>query len=292
MELYLQIIQFLFYSTLIVMVSKYLLIPNLRNIAKLLKLSSKKVGNIAGIATSIPELLTVSFSAFTGLIATSTYNIITSNTVNLFQYALSVILNKNQKKLKNKAIRIDLSLVYFTILIPILMITFNIENNLIIIPFFIILSFLFYRITNNAHKLYITKDKYNKEEYKLEEKKEKNRSKNNSISIEKYSKKSIWKIIIQFLILIVIGIILYVIGNRLSNILDQLCRRFNVSEFILGVLLGIITSIPELITFFESQKYHTKEEGIIEATGNLLTSNIMNLFIIQSIGIIIFYIFK
>ena len=53
----------------------------------------------------------------------------------------------------------------------------------------------------------------------------------------------------------------------------------------------MITSIPELITFFESQKYYKKRKnqmpGVVEATNNLLTSNILNLFIIQSLGIVV-----
>jgi len=86
---------------------------------------------------------------------------------------------------------------------------------------------------------------------------------------------------------------LYFIGNLLSSTLENLCNTFNIPQLIIGILLGIITSIPELITFFESQKHHIKQEneedGVIEATNNLLTSNMLNLFIIQSIGIIIFY---
>ena len=68
---------------------------------------------------------------------------------------------------------------------------------------------------------------------------------------------------------------------------------FGIPEYILGILLGFVTSIPELITFFEAQRYYKKEEdkimlGVIEATNNLLTSNILNLFVIQAIGIIIY----
>ena len=95
--------------------------------------------------------------------------------------------------------------------------------------------------------------------------------------------------------MILIAILLYLIGSLLSNTLTNLCIKFNIPEFILGVLLGVITSIPELITFIESQKHHMKNEnretGVVEATNNLLTSNIMNLFIIQSIGILIYTIF-
>ena len=97
MYLLIEIIKFLIYSIVIVVISKYALVRILRKLGKLLKLKSKVIGNIAGIATSIPELLTVSFSALTGLIETSVYNIISSNVINLIQYSAAVILNNNQK---------------------------------------------------------------------------------------------------------------------------------------------------------------------------------------------------
>jgi hypothetical protein len=57
----------------------------------------------------------------------------------------------------------------------------------------------------------------------------------------------------------------------------------------LGIILGFGSSIPEVITFFEAQKYEknieNKKLGVIEATNNLLISNMLNIFIIQAIGV-------
>lgn len=278
MNLLVEVIKFFIYSILIVLISKYMLVRILRKLGELLELKSKVVGNIAGVATSIPELLTVSFSAFTGLITTSTYNILSSNIINLMQYSIAVILNKNQKMIRNQAIKIDIWLVMATILIPIIMIIFNIENNTILVPIFILLFFLFYKISNNAHKVYMKK-------VEVKENDEKNI---NSV-VEKNRNKRIISVIIQGILLILVGIALYLIGNLLSDVLENLCITFNVPEVIIGILLGVITSLPELITFFESQRHHSDEkEGVVEATSNLLISNIMNLFVIQSIGIIIY----
>ena len=96
-------------------------------------------------------------------------------------------------------------------------------------------------------------------------------------------------------VLIATGTLLFVVGNLLGDTLETLCSRFNVPELIVGIVLGFVTSLPELITFFESQKHHKSAQndmlGVIEATNNLLMSNVMNLFIIQSIGIVIFSLF-
>ena len=278
-------IKFITYSTLIVIIAKYFLVTVLRKLSEALDLSPKMIGNIAGIATSVPELLTVSFSAFAGFIGASSYNILSSNIINFIQYTMSIYLNKNQKKLNNRALIIDLVLVILTIIIPILMFITNIEFNINIVPIFLLLLSLFYYINNNAHKLYLSTQ-------------EKEISK--EINEEKKWIKGKKKVVIKYVIyLIIIGILLYIIGDNLSKSLTNLCNIFGISEVVLGILLGFITSIPELITFFESQKFYKKRQdkkltelGLIEATNNLLTSNILNLFVIQSIGIVIFYIMK
>ena len=274
--MFLELIKFLIYSILIVLISKYILVRLLRSFALNLNLSSKAVGNIAGIATSIPELLTVSFSAFAGLISTSVFNIISSNTINLCQYILAVFLNKNQKQLKKRGLKIELLLVLFTILIPIFMLVLDIDFEIQVVPIFILLFIFFYYINSNLHKLYFKKED---EEISNEQ--------NNS---KKNSKKSKTFITIKYIIyLLITSVVLYWIGDQLSIVLEELAKIFNISEIVLGFALGFITSLPELITFFESQKHHKDEktEGIVEATNNLLASNTLNLFIIQSIGIII-----
>lgn len=278
-----EIIKFIIYSFLIVIIAKYILVRLLRRLAEAINLSAKTVGNIAGIATSIPELLTVSFSALAGLIGTSIYNIISSNVINLFQYLFSIFISKNQKVIsKNKAIKIDLILSIITIILPIMMLVTNINFSISIVPIFILLFLLFYFINHNAHKVYL-KNQDNKIEEEIE--KEKKWIKGKARVITKYS-----------FYLLITSVSLYIIGNALSVCLENLAGYFKISEVVLGIVLGFITSIPELITFFESQRHHKKEKnqelGVVEATNNLLTSNVLNLFVIQTIGIVIYQFVK
>lgn len=279
--MFLEIVKFFAYSFFIVLIAKYILVKLLRRLAESLDLSAKAVGNIAGIATSVPELLTVYFSALAGLMGTSIYNIISSNIINFVQYAFSIYINKNQKIIKNKAIKTDLILVIITILIPILMLLLKIEFSISTVPILILLFFLFYLINYNAHKLYLKK-----QDEQMEEEIEKEK---------KWIKGKIKLTIKYSFYLIITTVSLYIIGNALSICLENLAKYFNIPQIILGITLGIITSIPELITFFESQKHHNKQEneelGVIEATNNLLTSNILNLFVIQTIGIIIYSVY-
>ena len=186
-----------------------------------------------------------------------------------------IFINKNQEQLKTPLIRVDIILVLATILLPIIFIQLNLEINIITVIIFIILYVLFRYIDGNAHKLYLnSKPDISNNENKHRE----------------------WGKSIKYIILLIFsGILLFVVGDLLGDTLENLSYRFNIPEMIIGIFLGIITSIPELITFFEAQKHHkeseNEEEGVIEATNNLFTSNMLNLFIIQSIGVILYIVF-
>lgn len=264
-----EVIKFILFAFLIVLISKYILVTTLRKLAESLNLKAKTAGDIAGMATSVPELLTITTSSIRGLQGASIYNILSSNIINLIQFLGTIFLNKNIAKLKNRAIIIDMIFVGITILIPIVLLQLDIKLDMFIVPLFLIFYALFAYLNSNIHKVYL-----------------KNEQKEFSKGII-----DVKKIILYIFILLITGILLYIVGDLLGNSLENLCKIFNVPQLIVGVLLGFITSIPELMSFFESQKYNKKENdemlGVVEATNNLLTSNTLNLFVIQTIGIII-----
>ena len=272
-----EIIKFILYSGLIVLISKYILVSTLRKLAEALNLKAKTGGDIAGYATSVPELLTITTSSLRGLTGASVYNILSSNVINLIQYLGAILLNKNTSQLRNRAIITDLVLVFFTIAIPIAFLKLNIELKLAVVPLFVILYILFRVLNNHVHKLYLKNEDAELAEEIEEEREE--------------QKKNTKKVLIYAVVLIATGILLFVIGELLGNTLENLCNLFGVSEVIVGILLGFVTSLPELITFFEAQRHYKKVNddmlGVVEATNNLLTSNILNLFAIQTVGILI-----
>ena len=159
------------------------------------------------------------------------------------------------------------------------------------VPILLLLYIGFVRIDRNVHKLYLKDAEETNDvedvKYVGDVKKTKHENKEWQ-KVSQVDKKTVAK---NICILIITTVLLFFIGELLGNTLENLCRKFNVPELMIGIILGVATSIPELITFFEAQKHHSKEQnnihGVVEATNNLLTSNMMNLFIIQSIGILI-----
>lgn len=269
--------KFLLYAILIVTISKFILVKALRKLEENLNLKPRTIGNIAGIATSIPEFLTVTVSSFKGLMGTSLYNIISSNVINFIQYGVSLIINKNYKAIKNKGIIIQNVLVILTIMFPIMLLKLENTLNIMVAFILVVMYIIFYWISKKIHERYLNYEEIEAEEIEKEQK-ETQKNKQSFIYVG---------------YILIAGILLYFVGDALGNVLENLSEHFGIAEWILGVLLGVITSIPELVTFFESQKHYKKEEdnnllGVIETTNNLLISNMLNVFIIQAIGIFIY----
>ena len=178
--------------------------------------------------------------------------------------------------MKNTAIKIDVFLSILTILIPIILIALNIEMEIFLVPLFLTFLIAFNIINRNMHRKYLKKF-----EIQIEEKRENGKTKNKKRKTTFYG-----------IGLLIIGFVLFLIGDKLSIVLENLCNVFSTPEWVIGIMLGFITSLPELITFFEAQRHHAKKEneelGVIEATNNLLSSNMTCLFIVQSIGILIY----
>ena len=65
--MFFEIIKFIGFSFLIVLISKYILVGTIRKLAESINLKAKTVGNIAGLSTSVPELLTITKSSLRGL---------------------------------------------------------------------------------------------------------------------------------------------------------------------------------------------------------------------------------
>lgn len=274
-----ELVKFIVCSILIVIISKKILSNTLRKLAEIMKLKPKTVGNIAGISTSIPELLSVGIAGFSGLINTGIFNILTSNIINFIEYFITIILNKNIKIIKNKVIILELILVIITILIPLIISNQNIDLNMNIVYCFMGLYIIFYYINKYIHKKYLkVEDEIFSKEIHTEE------------NIQEKGKGKYY-----ILTIILSTVLLFFVGNILSNSLEKLCNNFGISQFIIGIILGIITSVPEFITFNDAQIYYNKKYskpllGVIEATNNLISSNVINLFVIQSLGILIYII--
>ena len=290
------IINFILFIALvlgIVVVTRNMMISSIRKIAVYLRWDTKIVGKIFGYATSMPELLNAFVSASIGMISTSIYNVISSNIINVVFVLISTFICKRTKSIIHKKFIVDYIMTVISILIPITLMKFGIADKLTVIPLFIIFYLIFIYISSRTNYFKEAEEELEDERKEIvrEEKKEK-------LKTRRLNKVRKQRVIISFIILFSSFVLLYILGDRLSIVLETLGKEFKVPEIVLGIIIGIATSLPELLSFFSSYKRHSrctnpnKDKGAVEVINNLVASNVANLCIIQTLAIIVFIIFS
>jgi len=227
-------------------------------VSKTTKASIEAVGGIllAGI-TSLPELITCFSSIYLGNIYLSVGDILGSNLFNICIICFfDIIFIK--KEMFNKTI--PKTLIYIILLINYIFIYLSLSGNISIslfnvgLPTFIILvTYIFYikKTINNG-------------------------SKKQTVTIKK-DKFLVLKFILTAILLVLISTLLTVIVNKIS----ALNPSFS-SSFIGAILLGITTSLPEVITFISLIKLNNYDMALSDIIG----SNLFNTFVL-AIGDII-----
>lgn len=286
----LSLIIFIILVVLIVLVTRNIMIYNIRKLAILLSWKSSIVGQVLGYATSTPELLSAFVAGSLGMVSTSIYNVLSSNFVNLFLVVILTIIYKRQKSIINKKFIYDYIIILITLIVPLVLVITNLATTVYAVPALLII----YGVYLYGAK-YVEYFASEETELELEEKSHKlgmKISKKRKIKVDEKRK------VAQCVVMLMLSIVaLYFLGEALGNELEKLGKELGVSEMLLGMIMGIITSIPELLTFLTSyrrhRRYHHPEEdrGAVEVINNLATSNISNLAIIQTVAIISFIIF-
>lgn len=250
---------------------RYLLMKGIDNVCTIFKLSSKSKGQIIGYSTSIPEFTVVISSAFASVFDAGLWNIASSNIINWILFALAVLFYGQQRDMLDKKFVEEIIFASVAVIIPLTLSLFKVGLN---IPMAIALIFLFaiYKIIDQMLNP------------KTEEPEAANQDKPN---------------IFAGLALLVSGILLVVIcGKYLGFFSEKLINQIGIPAWAIGWILGLITSLPELTSFFEIFRIHKKRgtlhlsNDMQEALDALVASNCSNLGIILPIGLIIFTIFS
>lgn len=269
---------FLIQVSLIVIVARFLLYKPAKAIAHRLQLAEKTSGQILGYLTSAPELVTTIFVALNGFMAAVAYNILSSNVINVFlAFIAAAVYGKWRELLSLKLWREQL-LILASIAVPIVVLTTGQVEAAWTIPAFL-LGYLGYllvirRISSDSPVPFETDE---------------------IVHLQVDSRLSTrWFVVLNVSIIVVALGGLYFLGDALGSTVRELGTTFGVPEIILGVLIGVVTSLPELTTFFASYGWHRAQgtnRATEEVTHNLLASNVSNLLLIQTLGVLIFLLF-
>ncbi|MEG0073907.1 MAG: hypothetical protein RR922_04625 [Clostridia bacterium] len=288
--MFINLIIFVVLVVLIVVVTRNVMIYNIRKLSILLRWNNKVVGQILGYATSTPELISAIVAGSIGLIETSIFNVMSSNFINVILVIIVTMLNKRTASIVKKKFTYDYIIILITLMVPVFLSVTGLASTIYAIPL-LLLIYLVY-IYGSKYVDYFAAEneelELEKQSYRVGVKNLKRRK------IKVSNKKKIFK---STIMLILSLIALYLLGSALSSVLEKLGKDLGVPEIILGIIMGFVTSVPELLTFITSYHRHrrykdpNKDKGAVEVINNLATSNVSNLTIIQTVAIIAFIIF-
>jgi Ca2+/Na+ antiporter len=256
----------------IILVARFALYEPAQKLARAANFSRASTGQMLGYLTSAPELVATIFVAGTGLFAVVSYNILGSNIVNVLLAGIAALWFRQVRTFAGRGFRFEQSLILLSIMIPIALLVTG-QDSAIWSGIALFAAYIGYLLVM--------------------------RTRHQAVGpVEDEDASQPWQedkphVVLQIVILVAGLVGLYFLGDVLGDSIYELGTAFAVSTVILGGLTAVATSLPELTTFFASYAAHrrTRTDGNAEVMHNLMASNVLNLLMIQAIGIVIFQIF-
>ncbi len=266
------IIQFLilvFFAVVIVLTTRFVLINGIESLCDTLNFSIKTKGKIIGYATSLPEFSIVIVSAFVGVFEAGIWNIVSSNIINLVLFVSALLYYRQGKDLFQKQFIDEISFVVLSLFIPFLLLQ-NEQDISVKMSLALFAFFAFYIIVD----------------------KRVNKRTEEAFNEEKKKKSSVFKGFVQ----IVVGVVLITVAsNYIGDSAGILIRKLGVPSYLIGWILGFLSSLPEMTSFFEIYRLEKVKikgkiltDGTQKALDTLVASNMSNLSIILPIGTLVY----
>jgi len=274
--------QFPFWSlvvlgVLIIVVTQFVMMVGLTHLAKAAELPIALQGILLGFATSAPELAGTVATAWQGYLGAGLWNVASSNIINTVLFVTAGLFYKRLGAMKHPELRDELQLALLSLLVPVLLGVFALRTMSVpgTLPTWayewwlagaLLLFFLWWVWTH----LIAVKEVIQTTPLRGEER---------PVGLRRG----------VFLFLLGVGLIVY-LGKYLGVAAAASIADVGVPEWGVGWILGFLTSLPELTTFFAvfGSRKLTDHEAAEESVDNLVASNMSNATLIYPIGIIIF----
>ena len=195
------------------------------------------------------------------------WNIYASNIINLLLFLTALIYYKQQRRLLQKKFVDEIGFALGAIVVPFFLVTFGSQATSVWIAGALFIFFVAYVAVDRS---------VNKSPIQEDAEQEKTLSSSG----------------VRGLILIVVGLIsVIVLGEFLGEVAESIVYSLNVPEWAVGWILGVLTSLPEMTSFFalfKAGQSSPTDDDCQEALDNLAASNMSNLGLIYPLGILMF----
>jgi Ca2+/Na+ antiporter len=263
--------QFLALAIGVVIVTRYLVLAGLAQVSQAYGVSGKLQGQLLGYATSVPELVGTSSTALRGLLGAGLWNVAASNIINCGLFLAAALYFRRGHTILARSFADEICFALAAVAVPLVLAT---QTSWARSPWTAALLLGFFAV-------YLLVDrKLNPEEPASDD----------VGSVEAAATPARGLVGIALLLAGLVGIVL--IGHFLGAVAEVIVVALAIPEAAVGWVLGVVTSLPEMTTFFV---VFSKARGASDGNAatqrsldNLAASNMSNIGIIYPIGITLF----
>jgi Ca2+/Na+ antiporter len=249
----------------IIVLVRYGLVAGLDQLAGALKWSPKARGQATGYATSSPEFVALVAAGLAGVWEAGLWNIAASNLINAVLMFAAVLRYGQFQELLNRRFLDELGFAAVGIAAPLLLMWGGLDENWIVVP--VLLGvFVVYQVVDkkmNAHP---------------------------EVTAEGAVGSLPMGLIFMVTAVALIAVVGIFLGDATKGVVDQM----GLHPALAGWILGVMTSLPEVVTFFAVYATSQREgkdhllEDTQEVLDNLAASNMANTGIVYPIGLAVY----
>jgi len=268
--------QFIGLALLVVAVTRYLLLAGLQEVARAYSVPKKVQGQLLGYATSAPELVGTAATAARGLLGAGLWNIAASNIINCFLFLSAALYYRRGRTLLQRAFISELSFTAAAVAVPLVLAG---NDGWARAPWMAGLLLGFFALYLIADRM-ISAKLGGPQQASVDVEEDKG-----DPSVPKRG-------LLGLALLLggVLGIIL--IGKGLGEVAEVIVVGLDVPQVAVGWILGVVTSLPEMTTFFAvfaaARGDASGHAACQLSLDNLAASNMSNLGLVYPIGILVF----
>ena len=249
----------------IIVLVRYGLVRGLDQLAGSLRWSPKARGQATGYATSSPEFVALVAAGLAGVWEAGLWNIAASNLINAALMLLAVARYGQFKELFNRRFLDEIGFAAVGIAAPLLLMQLELDESWAVVPV-LLTAFVVYQLVdkriNRAPKV-LAEDTVG------------------SLPLG---------LILMVTALALIAVVGVFLGDATKGVVDQM----GLHPAVAGWILGLMTSLPEVVTFFSVYATSKREgkahllEDTQEVLDNLAASNMANTGIVYPIGLAVY----
>ena len=248
---------------------KFGLLKGIDHIAGAMRWSAKVRGQVTGYATSVPELVCLVAAGLAGVWEAGLWNIASSNIINAGLMIIAVLYYRQFGELFNRRFLDEVGFAAMAVAVPVVLMRVGLDTQWYLIP--ILFAFFgLYQVVDRAV--------------------------NRPDAAEGAAEETVGSLPMGMLLAITALVAIAVAGIFLGDATANVVEQLGVHPAIAGWILGVVTSIPEMVSFFAVYATAARENKLQdlndtqEALDNLTGSNMANVGVVYPVGLLAFLI--